>query len=106
MVIIWKDFIFINNIDLKNIFEVFFISIFFYIFVKNLIIMKISVILSIIGWCLLFVSVYLRTKHAQKLFVDSYKAEKTALTYNFISLLLFIVSILLSMVFKEFNIVI
>lgn len=68
--------------------------------------MKISVILSIIGWCLLFVSVYLRTKHAQKLFVDSYKVEKTALTYNFISLLLFIVSILLSMVFKEFNIVI
>lgn len=68
--------------------------------------MKLSVILSIIGWCLLFVSVYLRTKHAQKLFVDSYNAQKTALTYNFISLLLFIVSILLSMVFKEFNIVI
>ena len=102
----WKDYLTSNNLNLKNIFEVFFISIFFSIFVKNLIIMKISVILSIIGWCLLFVSVYLRTKHAQKLFVDSYKAEKTALTYNFISLLLFIVSILLSMVFKEFNIVI
>ena len=75
----------------------------FSIFVKNLIIMKISFILTIVGWCLFFFSLYCRTTHAEKVFKSYYTARQVAISSNLVSLLFFISSILLSLVFSKYN---
>ena len=68
--------------------------------------MKISIILTIVGWVLFLLSIYFRSNHAEKRFGYQIDVRSVAFGLNLSGLFCFLLSILISMVFTNLNIII
>jgi hypothetical protein len=68
--------------------------------------MKISFLLTIIGWVLFLLSIYLRSNHAEKVFGFPGNIKRVAFGVKVSSLFCFLLSILISLVFTNINVTI
>lgn len=66
--------------------------------------MKISVILTIIGWVLFLVSMYFRSGHAERRFGYSIDCRNVAVGFNFSALFCFLFSVIISFFLPQLNI--
>lgn len=66
--------------------------------------MKISMILTIVGWVLFLLSIYFRSNHAEKRFGYQFEVRPVAFGLNLSALFCFLVSILFSLAFPNLNI--
>ncbi len=67
--------------------------------------MKISMILTIVGWILFLISVFLRTNYSKRKFSHLTDVRGLAINLNISALLCFLISILISHVLVNLNIV-